>query len=68
MQKRKEQLVEPCELLNKKLKEHNTIVMCPYCDQLFDVHVGLIFLEGKQIKPPPRDMHKYFEQVMQPKV
>lgn len=56
---------EPCKLLIDKLREHNTITMCPYCRMLFDVHVGLIFLEGKEIEPPPGDTHKYFEQVMQ---
>lgn len=56
---------EPCKPLIDKLREHNTITMCPYCRRLFDVHVGLIFLEGKEIEPPPRNTHKYFEQVMQ---
>jgi len=55
---------EPCQLLVQKMKEHNTITMCPYCRNLFDIHVGIIYLEGKQIDPPPRDTHKHFEEVM----
>ena len=55
---------EPCELLIRKLKDHNTIIMCPYCQSLFDAHVGMIYAEGKETSPPPRDTHGYFEKVM----
>jgi len=61
---KKEVLSEPCELLTRKIKEHNTITMCPYCNNLFDIHVGMIFLEGKQVDPPPKNTHDYFEEVM----
>ena len=55
---------EPCELLTKKIRQHSAIVTCPYCKNLFDIHVGYIFHEGKQTDPHPKDAHLYFEQVM----
>ena len=60
--------VEPCELLVDKMREHNTITKCPYCKNLFDIHVGMIFLEGKET-PDPNEWgrHQYFEEVMKPK-
>ncbi len=56
---------EPCELLARKIKEHDTITMCPYCKNLFDIHAGMIYLEGKQVDPPPKNTHEYFEKVME---
>jgi len=55
---------EPCELLIQKIREHNTITKCPYCEQLFDIHVGMIFLEGKETPDSSKWGHKYFEEVM----
>ena len=55
---------EPCELLSRKINEHAAITMCPYCNNLFDIHAGMIYLEGKQTNPPPKDVHEYFKQVM----
>ena len=55
---------EPCNLLIQKLKKHNTIMMCPYCKQLFDIHTGMIFLEGKDTKDVNKLGHDYFVKVM----
>ena len=56
---------EPCKLLISKMKEHGTITKCPYCKQLFDIHVGMIFLEDKETKNIDKwGDHKYFEEVM----
>ena len=60
-------MAEPCETLTRTLAEHNTITMCPYCRSLFDVHVGMLFLEGKQAPhpgPPLKEAHRYFEEAM----
>jgi len=56
---------EPCNLLIDKIREHGTITKCPYCGQLFDIHVGMLFLEGKETEDYRRWGHKYFEEVMQ---
>lgn len=56
---------EPCKLLIKKIDEHNTITKCPYCKELFDIHAGMIFLEGKEINDSGKLEHKYFERVME---
>ncbi len=61
---RKARVTEPCSQLSDKLKEHNTITMCPHCKQVFDVHVGMVFLEGKQTTTPPKDTHAFFEAMM----
>jgi len=58
---------EPCELLIEKMREHGTIAKCPYCGELFDIHVGMIFLEGKETADYSKWGHKYFEEVMEPK-
>jgi hypothetical protein len=56
---------EPCPLLIKKIKEHGTITKCPYCKRLFDIHVGMIFLEEKDTNYTNKwGDHKYFEEVM----
>lgn len=60
-------VTEPCEMLVDKIREHNTITMCPYCKKLFDIHVGMVFLEGKETESPPRDTHEYFVEVMNPR-
>lgn len=57
---------EPCELLIRKLREHATITKCPYCQRLFDVHVGMVFLEGKETPDSSEWGHTYFEDVMRP--
>jgi hypothetical protein len=55
----------PKKLLIKKLKEHDGIIMCPYCKQLFDVHVGMIFAEGKQLpEASPGYGYEHFEEIM----
>lgn len=60
-------VAEPCKLLVEKLREHNTITKCPYCGKLFDVHVGMLFLEGKETDDQDKWGHTYFEEVMEPK-
>ena len=56
---------EPCQLLIDKIKEHQTITQCPYCEKQFDIHTGMIFLEGKQTSDSSKwGKHEYFEQVM----
>lgn len=55
---------EPCTLLSKKIRDHNAITMCPYCKHQFDIHTGMIFLEGKQVDPPPKKTHDFFYEVM----
>jgi hypothetical protein len=55
---------EPCKLLIKKIQEHNAITKCPYCQKLFDIHTGMIFLEGKEINDSSKSGHEYFENVM----
>lgn len=57
-------VAEPCVLLDAKLAEHNTMTQCPYCSSLFDVHVGMIYLEKKQASTAPKDTHLFFDQVM----
>lgn len=55
---------EPCDLLVRKIAEHDAITMCPYCEAHFDVHAGMVFLEGKNNSAPSSDTHKEFERVM----
>lgn len=57
-------VAEPCELLIEKIREHNTITKCPYCGELFDIHVGMIFLEGKETSDQSKWDHGYFQEVM----
>ena len=57
---------EPCDLLIEKLRKHSTITKCPYCKELFDIHVGMISLEGKETADYNKWGHKYFEDVMKP--
>jgi len=58
---------EPCKLLIDKIQEHGTITKCPYCKELFDIHIGMIFLEGKETGDYHKWGHKYFEDVMKVK-
>ncbi len=67
--KRMEDQEMPKELLVEKLKEHQGVIMCPYCKNLFDVHVGMVFLEGKQSSPQspqsaPGYAYQHFEEIM----
>lgn len=53
------------DLLTKKIEEHDAIVKCPYCKKLFDIHAGLIFLEGKEVPlAPPGYAIEHFEEIM----
>jgi len=59
----------PKKLLIEKLKEHNGMIECPYCKNLFDVHVGMVFMEGKQSPPgspqsAPGYAYQHFEEIM----
>jgi len=52
-------------LLAEKIVEHDAIVKCPYCKELFDIHTGLIFLEGKEVPiAPPGYSIAHFEEIM----
>lgn len=56
---------EPCDLLIDAVRRKNAITQCPYCERLFDLHVGMMFVEGKQTSDPTKwGKHEYFEQVM----
>jgi len=55
----------PKKLLIRKLKEHDGIIKCPYCKAPFDVHLGMIFLEGKDIPgASPEYCYEHFEEIM----
>lgn len=56
----------PKKLLIEKLREHGGVIKCPYCKNLFDVHVGMIFMEGKQSPQPvpPGYGYLHFEEIM----
>lgn len=56
------------DLLAEKIEEHDAIVKCPYCKKLFDIHTGLIYLEGKQVPiAPPGYGIAHFEEIMSEK-
>jgi uncharacterized Zn-finger protein len=56
----------PRKSLIDKLHEHDGIIKCPYCTKLFDVHVGMIFAEGKERKSgaTPGEGYEYFDDFM----
>jgi hypothetical protein len=61
---------EPSKELIEKIREHQALVKCPYCKNQFDIHAGIIFLEGKQIESPPgpgRQTEAFFKEVMKKK-
>jgi hypothetical protein len=61
---------KPSKELIKKIREHGAIVKCPYCKNQFDIHAGIIFLEGKQIENPyiPNpSTEAFFKKVMKKK-
>lgn len=55
---------EPCELLIRKLREHGGATKCPHCGNVFDVHLGMVFLEGKEQEYYNKWGHRHFEEVM----
>jgi len=56
------------KLLMEKIVEHDAIVKCPYCKQHFDIHTGLIFVEGKQVPNVPQGYgYTHFEDIMKRK-
>lgn len=56
------------DLLAEKIEEHDAIVKCPYCKKAFDIHTGLIFLEGKEVPiAPPGYGIAHFEEIMSDK-